>query len=75
MLVFCQCFLQQAPSFRPTLELFPRAAGSGVPKACFGWSIARTAERNSNPFPFVVSTPFSSFSFAMSRISLERIVP
>jgi hypothetical protein len=58
---FRQCLVPQAPSFLPILKVFPSTAGSGVPEACVGWSIAGTAERDSNPFTSVVSIPFSSF--------------
>jgi hypothetical protein len=39
-------------------EVFPSAAGSGVPKACVGWSIACTAECYSNNFSSEASMPF-----------------
>jgi hypothetical protein len=47
-----------APAIFSCFSTSSLAAGSGVPKACVGWSIACTAERNSNSF--LVSIPFSS---------------
>lgn len=44
-------------------EVFPSAAGSGVPKACVGWSIACTAECYSNNFSSEASMPFFSCLF------------